>query len=165
MEIEEDVYSNLETLLVLLCLKLARHLQTCKKNCKNWSKMWSKQWVSRRKDKGAFQLCRVLETEDIPSFAVFSYVAPEQNYRWHLLSDVKTLIAGTASLQWSGWSLWAMLLWIYVWKRGKLAKLHQTKTNKAWTCWSWPNISRHSKTNADSRGTPNICVCLFVLDC
>ncbi len=40
MENEEAIHCNLETLLVLLCLKVARLLQTRKKYRKYWKKVW-----------------------------------------------------------------------------------------------------------------------------
>lgn len=60
-------------------------------------------------------------------------------------------------------TLWAFCLANRLcWTPGKLSELHQTWTNKDWTCWIWPNILKQTPTATTHR--TNICVCRSLFD-
>ncbi len=112
-----SIYSNF---LVLLCLKLARRLQILKNAGK---------WGASGED-NTRELCNCVMSWKLKTYLVFwssleSHQCSTTGFwkGWHRLLDVRTLVTVTASPWWSVWrSLWAMLLWIHIWKQGTLTK-------------------------------------------
>ncbi len=68
MESDDYLNCNLDTLLLLLCLKVVKLLRSLQKYR---NKTWRSSWLLKSQHKGAFHLGPELENEDRSGFVIF----------------------------------------------------------------------------------------------